>query len=546
MITLKDISIRGFAGLPAIDIVPAKSVTLICGPNGAGKTSALEAIRFALSEDFKLRGINLKRDLPRLLTDGAKQGSVSIQAEYAGKVRQVVRAIRDGLWSRNELPEIDHLELVLRADGFSGLDAKERKSALSAITGVKIGGAQVAERLRLERIPDKIIEFVTPMLRTGFDAGASFATNEAAVARGEWKGITGEVYGSNKADNWRPATEAEDFDAEALGELTAEAEEAQAAVSGLDQRIGAAQREAAVAEQRAQALADAKRLPKLRAEADGLRRRCDDARANIDRAAAASKALHCPECEAKLTLDDGRLIPFEDNGPTMTPTQIVEMRNEAAGWATEASQIERRIAEAEAIEAIPISPDVAKLDDLRAERDAAGQRAAELHKRIAELRASHAAAAKMTGAADRAADAHERVLHWVRVADLLGPDGIQAEALRDLLGPLQSAMARHAEAAGFARVSIEPDMTLTLGGRGYAQCSESERWRIDAVTAVAIAEVTGIKLALIDRFDVLQINARRQALQWLMECGCQVILAGTLKAAPELPEGHSAIWMGSS
>jgi hypothetical protein len=52
------------------------------------------------------------------------------------------------------------------------------------------------------------------------------------------------------------------------------------------------------------------------------------------------------------------------------------------------------------------------------------------------------------------------------------------------------------------RRAITPDMAITAEGRAYSLLCESEKWRVDAMIAAAIAELSGVKVMMLDRMDV--------------------------------------------
>ncbi|MFX5611511.1 hypothetical protein ABTD85_24050, partial [Acinetobacter baumannii] len=56
---------------------------------------------------------------------------------------------------------------------------------------------------------------------------------------------------------------------------------------------------------------------------------------------------------------------------------------------------------------------------------------------------------------------------------------------------------------------------ITAGGRAYGLLSESEQWRTDAMIAQAVAQVTGLRILMLDRFDVLDLPGRSDAINWL-------------------------------
>jgi len=94
-------------------------------------------------------------------------------------------------------------------------------------------------------------------------------------------------------------------------------------------------------------------------------------------------------------------------------------------------------------------------------------------------------------------------------------------------------------------VEIQPDMRITYAGRSYSLCSESERWRADAMIGDAIARLSGLNLLVLDRFDVLDQPGRSAAMAWLLEVSHEletVIVGATLKQAPAI-EGANVIWL---
>jgi hypothetical protein len=96
---------------------------------------------------------------------------------------------------------------------------------------------------------------------------------------------------------------------------------------------------------------------------------------------------------------------------------------------------------------------------------------------------------------------------------------------------------------------VDGDMTITAGGRLYALLSESEKWRVDAMIAEAISHLSGVKLLVLDRVDVLDFVGREDLLYWLdglAEDGEieTALLFATLKALPAaLPDSAAAVWI---
>ena len=137
-----------------------------------------------------------------------------------------------------------------------------------------------------------------------------------------------------------------------------------------------------------------------------------------------------------------------------------------------------------------------------------------------------------------------------QVAEALGPAGIPAELLAEALDPINERLAAMANLSEWARIGIEADMSITAdGGRPYGLLSESEKWRADAMIAEAITHLTGLRLLVLDRADVL-IGAERDRLFWWLDDLAAdgaidtALVFMSLKAPPAgLPEAITPFWI---
>ena len=143
---------------------------------------------------------------------------------------------------------------------------------------------------------------------------------------------------------------------------------------------------------------------------------------------------------------------------------------------------------------------------------------------------------------------HQDVEDWAQIAAALSPDGIPAEILGEALGPINERLAQSAADTAWPAVEIGADMTITFGRRLYDFLSESEKWRADAMVSESIAFLSGLRILLLDRFDVLDTQARGEALTWLNVLAENdeietVIVLATLKQRPALPDTMQAVWI---
>ena len=150
--------------------------------------------------------------------------------------------------------------------------------------GLKAGGDAVRERLLAKGADKTKVERIVPLLRAGFDAASKEAKEKATQAKGAWRALTGETYGSEKAKTWRAAAPA--FDAAKGKDLATKLQHCEAALEQWQQQVGKLQ-----AEQQRRAQLQAK-LPALDERAGRLERIETKLEADKKGLAEAEKAVH--------------------------------------------------------------------------------------------------------------------------------------------------------------------------------------------------------------------------------------------------------------
>lgn len=578
-------------GARAVDVKLPKPVMLFAGKNGAGKSSLQEAIRMAMTGESVRVG--LKKDYGALVTEGQESGFVEV--ETADASYSVVLPSGKGLHSENPM-----LPFVLDAQRFARMDDKERRTFLFGLMGVKLDGASVTQRMLDKGLDAKKVEQIAPFLRAGFDAAQKEAAAKARDAKASWKTATGgETWGKDKAPKWQPAPLP--ADAEKAGTRH---ENAVAKMKEVEQELGAAQQALGAAKAKAQArqqmaaqrddLAEkAGRIDRIKAKLQRDEAEVAEWQAKVDETRAkAGVAPVNPKAPGEFLLrglasvtDDFLSVarsfpdPFDESLINRAETHLAEYKK-LHGWphkkeeapdaeavaklpeyekalalvqsavandkrdlaAAEQAAAKLKELDEEAAESIDLEPLQAKVAELTEKRD--GWRAdADKYRAVAEQ------AARRQAVIDQAAALHADVLAWTDIADALAPDGIPGEILVEALGPINDRMNTSAGFAEWEPVVIHSDMRITYGLRDYALISESEKWRTDAMIAEAVSFLAGVKLLVLDRFDVLDLKGREDLLYWLdgmAEDGDieTALVFGTLKALPaQLPETVGAYWI---
>ncbi|HBN8199492.1 AAA family ATPase [Pseudomonas aeruginosa] len=562
------LEITNFQGLRHAALDVSAPVLLVAGHNGAGKSSLLDAI--AMAFNGQPRRVSLKKDMAQLVTEGAKKGEARVEwLDAAYEVQACGVALPSGKGS--PLADSPFLPFVLDASRFAALDAKDRRRVLFDLTDASASPAEVGKRLEAKGLDLALFEKVKPLLRSGFPAAVEQAKAYASEARGAWKAVTGENYGSEKANGWEPEAPPVIVSEEELESARAELQATAQDLDEAQQTLGSSKRAHADAQARASRITA---LRETAALADRRRNKLATDEANQDEwsekvmaaeAAASGEPAHqpltCPHCQGAVDLQAGQLVAHQPPAKVADPEaakRLEEYRGYLASAQRAVANSQRDLKESEAAAAQAAALEAETAQAPSAEAIANGEQAInELRQardrqqaKVQSLQEAFNAAAQRQDVIKQAAGFHAEVCAWSALADALSPAGIPAEILADAIGPVNELLQRLSGTAGWSPVQISADIDVTFGGRLYGLLSESERWRCDATLALAIATISGLRLALLDRLDVLDIPARTQQAMKLFQslaAGGEIdtlIVAGTLKEPmAKTPAWLQAVWI---
>lgn len=567
---ITSIQTANFIGARAVDVKLAKPVAMFAGRNFAGKSSLQEAVRMALTGESVRVG--LKKEYGALLTEGQESGfaEVAVDGMDLAAYSIILPSGKGNHCDNAALP------YVLDAQRFASLEPNERRSFLFGLTGLKMNGAAITERMLKRGCDAKKVEQIAPFLRAGFDAGQKEAQGKAREAKASWKTVTGgETYGSNKAASYQ--AEKQEVDATQLEQARADLVAIETEIENETGRLGELQGNAK------QAASQSGRLEELREKASRFARIQD--KLNIDEAElkqwqekvdvlralvaqrqanmAEPEKLKCPDCGSTLMLTDGKLQHWQHEGAARIVSaddaaKLPEYEKSLTVLQNAVNNGKRDIAEANAAAAALAELENGALAEAPSE-DAVNALKARIdtlkhskNNQSGAIRMLEDAARRATEADDktkRAAALHVDVQQWEAIGDALAPDGIPGEMLSEALEPINARLLASSGIAEWEQAVIHSDMRITMGLRDYALLSESEKWRTDAMIAEAVSHLSGVRLLVLDRFDVLDLKGREDLLYWLdgMALDGEIdtaLIFGTLKGLPaQLPESVEAFWI---
>jgi hypothetical protein len=565
------ITTENFQGARAVDLDLRTPAALIAGLNGAGKSSIAEAVRLALLGTPERVG--LKKEYGALVSDGAKLGAVTLDLDEGSVGVSLPKGAQSG---EDLVPQSPALPFVLAPERFAAAKPDERRSLLFALTGTNVKADEIERRLLARGCATPLVTQIKPILRTGFAGGADFAKGQATEAKGAWKAAAGEQWGSQKAEGWQ--AEIPPFNQAALDKERADLAALDSRIDATAQSLGALEQKAAAyaaaRDQLAARQAKAAQLPALREKLEfdqdehaKLTARVDELEAKAGSgprvglvhdlasclshlwASEASKnvafgiGLDIKEVLAVYERQYGKIgatgdaeaagaLPKAIEARDLMARSVENDRRDIAAAEAAAAQLQDGAAP-EAIQPADVEAVRAKVTALRAERKA-------IDERVQQLFNAKRAATNATERTASAAQYHQDVLAWSAIGDALSPDGIPGAILAEALQPVNDKLADLADLAGWRVPAIGADMVITFAGRPYRLLSESERWRVDALVGAALAEISGLRCLILDRFDCLDLPGRSDALGLVDTLAAEgridtVLVLGTLKAAPPAP-----------
>jgi hypothetical protein len=569
-------------GLQSVDVRLPSPVALFAGRNGSGKSSIQEAVRMAITQDT-VRDVSTKKTYGMLVHDGAQAGGAVVTIDGDADESFAFNMPKGEFVG----PEISEpMRVALYGQRFAKMTADERRTFLFGLTGLKPKADNVKARMLARGCQEVKVDAVLPLLRTGFPGVCEHAKSKATEAKGAWRQLTGETYGAVKAVSWEAVVpDMPPGDAKALAEQVGGIDRNIALLNENLGRIKSVAIEAQKAAQRRESLAEGagkvagltEQLERARAELAEYEPKVEDLRKRASGTArvglvhdmakfidtlqltgkdkTAEKATDQAKLLAAYTKEHGKLdagqpdpeavasLAENERGLQVLQNRVKNLQRDLDAATQAKGQFD---ALAPAAEVVDASAEIAEVEGLVAKAKADRQAAESKRQDIEAVQKKRDEAVRKTADAKRH---HVDVEEWTKVADALAPQGIPNEMLLEALAPVNLLLKQAAVDTEWMTAQIEADMAITANGRPYQLLSESEQWRVDAMVAQVVAELSGLKVLMLDRVDVLDLPGRAQLLEWMDVLAFEglidsALLFGTFKAMPTgLADTITAFWV---
>lgn len=568
------IEVANILGLHRADLDINTPILMVLGSNEAGKSSLRDAVSMAILGDPSRLKIKNKGELVQLMHGDAKKGRVTLLAgeELIGQY-----TLPKGEHEAQAIPGAEFLPYVVNPKLTASLDDKSLRSMLFALTRCKTNPELIAKLLLARGAREELVEEVKPMLRAGFPSASKDAAERATQAKGAFRALTGDNWGSNQSEGWEleipDAPEMPDVSPEAIDAviaqhttMAAEVEKGVKFIAGLEGKIEQASTysarhaeltEAAGLLNRAQTklATDQETLEELENSLTVAQSKLKDMQTGV-------VPVACPCCQELLKINGQSLEKFTglkaDANATSTlalelnksKSAVDMLKRTIANDIAAMTTAENAAKDLKALEAAGV-PEI-KPNALEGATEKLNQCRIKADQLRAKVEAMKQRQEMIAGAEEATAKAHKHhaeVVDWLLIADALKPDGIPAEILGNALKPVNDSLAILSRISGWKKVEISADMAITADGRIYGLMSESAQWRIDTLLAAMISQISELKFIMLDRFDVLDGQGRKQLIGMLrnladMKLIDQAIVCGTNKEVFQgMPADIGQVWV---
>lgn len=520
-----EITVKNYRGCAeaALTIDP---IALVSGTNHSGKSSIAQAVAAALTRNPAIVDGVTKAGAEVLLRDGEKRGSCAVGDE-SGSVK--------ANWPGASVSE----------DG-TGPRASEIACGLVSLVGMKPKDAAATLIAAMDALPaledlrtacpgvrPQMLDAVWSRIQSdGWDASAKRAGERSASLKGAWEQVTGEKWGSQKGATWEVAGHDASLNwTQAVADAEAAVEKAVANQAANEAEVQRLRTEAAKSESRAATVANLEEesrtlnadVQRLIAEQNALLR-----------PETAEQMVECPHCRAHLVVVSRTEVRAPVSGVTDEENQrrqaaIDAKREEVRVAQVGAAQVDSELREYRAalaasnraqqqLDAMPTGTVTA--EQVQAARDA-----------LAAARAGQQAEQRTLQAATR----HAEIVENNELVAALAPNGVRQTVLASKMAALRARLAELSAAAGWPVVEIDDELRATLGGRIYGLLSESEKFRVRTVLQVALADLDGSDVVIVDAADILDRTGRNGLFALLRKAGMRALVCMTLNEVKDVP-----------
>jgi len=541
--------IRNIRGVERADI-DVSPIAILAGTGGAGKSSACFAISAVSTGQPVVGGVKAKSRAGELIRVGCSKGSVIVESE-GGQADIAYPKAEYNVFG----DPVTASAYAIGTLSLPELDPKKRGGEMSEYISVEPTKKDLIHFLGDEGVNENVVDKVWEKIQEhGWDGTLEQGKARRIELKGLWREITGQEYGSKKAETWVPDDWFDGLDATSLDSLQRERSEANQV---LEKAIG----KAAVSEdrleslrQRASILEDAEAaLEKAKERHDVLSDDASRVQRELDKIPSPPASLPktiCPECGCEVGVEKGlevKLVKLDD--PDVDePAERTEQRNRLQD---NLAKVQRELSTAKGdVRTQETAVEDAKkaqkeLDEIEGSERVSQEEVDKAREALREADSRINAFNKYTSAHKH----HRSIQTNQSIINALEQDGVRKLVLlRGIKAFNEEKMEPLCAAAKWPTIELTPDLSVTFDGREYPDLSRSEKARGRIILQLAMAMCDGSGIVVIDDLDVLPPSTRGGVIRAVQKTGISAVIAlmtEKISTVPDLEKAGAGIsyWM---
>lgn len=508
-----NIQIENFLGIERADIESAR-VLLLTGSNGRGKTSIINAVRMVTSS----KKPNSK--VMNLISHN-HNGSFSVafndnEMKFNGKVQKRL------------VSEIS--EIASGKQKFMDFKAKDRIKYLIDTVGVELVDDDLVSALaEAGTVNGEEKRILTDVKAFGWEQAQSMIHDQVTESKGEWRGVTGEVWGIKKASNWRP---------EGLTETVKTAEELKVLA---DETTGEYIRGLQVSTMLSEGYSSNAELGESLKRNSGMKEEIKKEIAEIRETIkvnekvlrgyiSVGEKLACPYCKKPLVVRDYKIMKPEDadvadgdkyagaEKSLKTDQKSLEKKTgllHEISILIEKEEAHLRFLDAKQIELETVSTD---LDVLKDKSEA--------------LKEQHRLAEKFA----KASSLNANIVRLIEIESVLSPDGYQKRMISKMLNEIDDSLNALTVRARWKAISINSEGSVIYDSIPYEFLSRSEQMRVNILFQVALSKWESEHVIIIDDADTLDKSGRNGLFRIIKKAEQEFIVGMMIDSKDDVPK----------
>lgn len=536
--------IRDFRKIERADVPLSEKVTIFGGKNRKGKSSTALALTAVLNTtpnviyQQNICKIKKKEDLKKLVRRGARGGLARIET---------ADSFYEMHWPSGD-PALSGIpphasKYATNLISFLDLDEKTKADELNRLLETTPTHSEIVEALDdIGYCSDEAVALSVQIKQHGWPGALKIANYQGVRIKSEWERVTGRAFQPTKGIDWLPEVWDDELAQSTLEGLTE-------LVQVHQRRHEIAKANLAVSEADYQALAEkAKLVEKFGDEFDkaSIDKTTTQKALEAERYALSQfgnpnsyatifevNCLHCSEPN-KYVLRDGKLVDYDGEQPDKEKiaAKVEEQRARVAELdklATAAYGLfavaERNFAEATRAHQ--------RIEEIDLSGKTGSQAAVEEAEALLEEATGRLKAFKNKHLAD---DLYKQSnMNWA-LQKLLDATGLRKTKMLKALDAFNARLEALCEAAGWPLVQLDESLECQLDGEPDWTCSKSEQFILQWILSIAIAQIDGSSMVILDGADIFDHELRSQLAKALKFASLPAAVFITANSTDDIPD----------